>query len=180
MALIICPECNKEISDKSVTCIHCGYPLKEDFICPYCKETSVQITDNPEKYGKCCAKCEEMISDRNNAWIQVFSHCEDCGSKNVEEYISPIGTGIGTKCKECSHIKITYFKDKTTGLLINAEDLYSLPKKTESSSKIRCPKCSSTSISTGSRGYSMVWGFVGSGKTVNRCANCGHKWEPKK
>lgn len=27
MALIICPECGKEISDKSETCIHCGYPL---------------------------------------------------------------------------------------------------------------------------------------------------------
>lgn len=27
MALIICPECGKEISDKCETCIHCGYPL---------------------------------------------------------------------------------------------------------------------------------------------------------
>jgi len=25
--LIKCPECNKEISDKSNVCIHCGYPL---------------------------------------------------------------------------------------------------------------------------------------------------------
>ena len=29
MALIHCPECGKEISDKAITCIHCGYPLKE-------------------------------------------------------------------------------------------------------------------------------------------------------
>lgn len=27
MALIKCPECGKEISDKSKACIHCGYPL---------------------------------------------------------------------------------------------------------------------------------------------------------
>ena len=27
MALIKCPECGKDISDKSLTCIHCGYPL---------------------------------------------------------------------------------------------------------------------------------------------------------
>lgn len=27
MALIICPECKKEISNKSDKCIHCGYPL---------------------------------------------------------------------------------------------------------------------------------------------------------
>ena len=27
MALIRCPECGKEVSDKSKVCIHCGYPL---------------------------------------------------------------------------------------------------------------------------------------------------------
>lgn len=29
MALIKCPECGKEISDKAKCCIHCGYPLDE-------------------------------------------------------------------------------------------------------------------------------------------------------
>ncbi|MBQ6697806.1 MAG: SEL1-like repeat protein [Oscillospiraceae bacterium] len=29
MALIKCPECGKEISDKSSACIHCGYPINE-------------------------------------------------------------------------------------------------------------------------------------------------------
>lgn len=29
MALINCPECGKEISDKSETCIHCGYPINK-------------------------------------------------------------------------------------------------------------------------------------------------------
>lgn len=27
MALINCPECGKEISDKAASCPHCGYPL---------------------------------------------------------------------------------------------------------------------------------------------------------
>ena len=30
MALITCPECGKEISDKAKCCIHCGYPLEEE------------------------------------------------------------------------------------------------------------------------------------------------------
>lgn len=30
MALINCPECNKEISDKVKSCPHCGYPLVEE------------------------------------------------------------------------------------------------------------------------------------------------------
>lgn len=29
MALIKCPECGKEISDKSKSCIHCGYPIQQ-------------------------------------------------------------------------------------------------------------------------------------------------------
>lgn len=30
--LIQCPECSKEVSDKSDKCIHCGYPLKQETI----------------------------------------------------------------------------------------------------------------------------------------------------
>ena len=29
MAIIKCPECKKEVSDKAKTCIHCGFPLDE-------------------------------------------------------------------------------------------------------------------------------------------------------
>lgn len=27
MALIKCPECGKEVSDKATSCVHCGYPI---------------------------------------------------------------------------------------------------------------------------------------------------------
>ncbi len=42
-----------------------------------------------------------------------------------------------------------------------------------------CPKCGSTAVVIGTRGYSVVTGFIGSGDTMNRCGNCGHKWKPK-
>lgn len=42
----------------------------------------------------------------------------------------------------------------------------------------KCPKCGSTSITAGQKGYSLLTGFIGSSKTVNRCANCGYKWKP--
>mgnify|MGYP001041193622 FL=1 len=42
------------------------------------------------------------------------------------------------------------------------------------------PKCNSTNVTTGQRGYSFLTGFLGSNKTVNRCGNCGYKWEPGK
>ncbi|MCI8551370.1 MAG: hypothetical protein HFI68_12445 [Lachnospiraceae bacterium] len=47
-----------------------------------------------------------------------------------------------------------------------------------SSSVPRCPNCGSTAITTGQRGYSVIYGFAGSSRTVNRCGNCGYKWEP--
>lgn len=33
LAIIKCPECGNEVSDKSKQCIHCGYPLQENMIC---------------------------------------------------------------------------------------------------------------------------------------------------
>ena len=52
--------------------------------------------------------------------------------------------------------------------------------KLSTPSPLKCPRCGSTSISTGARGFSWITGFLGSSKTVNRCGNCGHKWEPRK
>lgn len=43
--------------------------------------------------------------------------------------------------------------------------------------KPKCPKCGSTSITAGQRGYTLLTGFIGSGKTINRCAKCGYKWK---
>lgn len=50
----------------------------------------------------------------------------------------------------------------------------------EENNTVRCPKCGSTQITTGQRGYSLFSGFLGSNKTVNRCANCGYSWKPGK
>lgn len=43
---------------------------------------------------------------------------------------------------------------------------------------VKCPKCGSTSIATTNRGYSLLTGFIGSGKPMNVCQKCGHKWKP--
>ena len=29
MALIECPECNKEVSDRAISCPHCGFPIAD-------------------------------------------------------------------------------------------------------------------------------------------------------
>lgn len=45
---------------------------------------------------------------------------------------------------------------------------------------VTCPICGSTSVTTGQRGFSLITGFLGSNKTVNRCGKCGHTWAPGK
>ena len=45
MALIKCPECGKEISDKAPACIHCGFPLDQ-----LEKDNSTESEDNGKSY----------------------------------------------------------------------------------------------------------------------------------
>lgn len=40
------------------------------------------------------------------------------------------------------------------------------------------PQCGSEAITIGTRGFSLLTGFIGSSKTVNRCGNCGYSWKP--
>ena len=50
--------------------------------------------------------------------------------------------------------------------------------KAEEKSKVTCPQCGSKEIESGTRGFSFVTGFVGSGSPRNTCKRCGFKWKP--
>ena len=63
--------------------------------------------------------------------------------------------------------------------LINKDDLQK-NNVSNVNNDVRCPKCGSSSIATINRGYSLVWGFVGSGSPRNVCQKCGHKFIPGK
>ena len=67
------------------------------------------------------------------------------------------------------YCKVSYF------MYTKSDGCYTAPKKVP-----RCPKCGSTSITTGARGASFFRGFIGASKTVNRCSSCGYTWEPKR
>ena len=58
MALIKCPECNKEISDSIEKCIHCGYQIKKDK-CPECKQEI-------EKDERVCHNCGYPLEKKEN------------------------------------------------------------------------------------------------------------------
>lgn len=50
MALINCPECNREISDKAGACPNCGLPLEKERI-------SKPVYSPPNSYKKVCPTC---------------------------------------------------------------------------------------------------------------------------
>lgn len=105
-----------------------------------------------------CPKCNDRKIDIHNNMNGI---CPECGSKmfiwkeNIE-----IDTERGERLRKESEEKNRIYNEK------------------KKQGAVTCPKCGSTSITSGQRGYSLLTGFIGSGSTVNRCGNCGYKWKP--
>ncbi|MDO4976827.1 MAG: zinc ribbon domain-containing protein [Eubacteriales bacterium] len=260
MALINCPECGKEISDKSKQCIHCGYPIAElannylnnnismlkkdiaDIV-----EARVQSKDVgneatlriypviSEKVAKIRQSETEGVEDEiaeivHNSvqkmsiycgWktMKLFYELVDFQSLSYETY-RYMANGFKEKCNKFKGFPmicwfpiyqiITYAPKEISDELINAmgQQHYQTllewhaknPDKSTCESalqavhsnslppiaskavdnSLRCPECGSTAITTGTRGFSIISGFIGSGTVMNMCGHCGYKWKPKK
>lgn len=85
MALIKCPECGREISDKAEICIGCGFPIKE------------HLHDFEEKHEE---ECEEN-----------FTYCKFCGERNEKDadYCEACGMRI-TPYSTMKNKKITFLE----------------------------------------------------------------------
>jgi DNA-directed RNA polymerase subunit RPC12/RpoP len=46
--------------------------------------------------------------------------------------------------------------------------------------EVKCPKCGSDQVRAQKRGWNIWTGFIGSGKIVLACLNCGHRFSPVK
>ena len=65
MAMIQCPKCGKDISDKSEKCVHCGAKfVPDERICEECGEVL-------KKTDKVCSKCGCPVSSKNDKPQQV-------------------------------------------------------------------------------------------------------------
>lgn len=151
MALIDCPECKKQISDKAITCPNCGYPIVQK---NHCIINGVDI-DCSFVFNDYDLELRQMeMADKTNLDINV-------ADKIVAEWSS---TG---KIPPVFNGKISTWEEDHKKAIQQSQQ--NVPK---------CPKCNSTAITTGARGVSWFWGTIGSSKTVNRCANCGYTWKP--
>ena len=132
---------------------------------------------------KICKKCGRYLGSCS---LDSKTHDADCGGELIDtgishdelmiiRKISPdnsfLDAMIDLKEKDIIeyNLKMSQFKAQLQQQKSSAS---------QTGSMVRCPRCGSPNITAGQRGYSLLTGFVGSGSTVNRCANCGHKWKP--
>lgn len=175
MALIVCPECGKQISDKASVCIHCGFPL-----------ASIESTRTEEQDFYCIVLKE--VRTRGDAYYDKFLPLLKLFPDTYKDYLfktlpCTIGTGL---TKENAEWLQHEFSTVRATVDIRIDDSCTEPnvkvnKYVEEgrSGLVHCPRCGSTAVTTGQRGFSIVTGPIGSSKTTNRCSKCGRKWYPK-
>lgn len=183
MALIKCPECGKEVSDRAPACIHCGFPLAATTVTPTTTQTStyfkvILTSCGPNKI----AIIKELREIFNWGLVEA---------KHAAEQL-PFELAKGLTKDECEKVKKQLENCGGTVEIVGEQDSIThnatafQPKPqvivsaeaTIHSRPVRCPKCYSTSIATINRGWNLMWGFLGSGEARNVCQKCGHKWKP--
>lgn len=188
MAIIICPECGKELSSYAKDCIKCGFPIKEymtenglvdinkEFICPKCGFHSAGFGESGKDniYIKCKYCNTNMIQTDETGDEFVDNFCTY--SVKGEDYFKIFAKKYGGDqfSEEAYEDRIRTVKRE------NSARQSTQSTKQQSFAQVTCPKCGSTSIATTNRGYSFFTGFLGSGKPVNVCQKCGYKWKPGK
>lgn len=155
MGLINCPECGKEISNKSETCIHCGYPLV-NYICNI---NGIEYNLKDEL---------SMALVNNNDWIKAIGNLRRKTSLTLSDGKELIEIMRNTKSVPKKYESKYPLEDRS-----KYED--------KSSNTIKCPTCQSTNvkkIGTGERVASVAMMGVFS-KKINKsfkCNSCGYTW----
>lgn len=167
MAIINCPECNGIVSTFADVCPHCGYPIKNEL-------------SNSEHKDDIMYNVIYQYADKLMAG--VFTEILGVSKREDAEHVfrHPCFIKKNVSLKEATTIKSKLEARGAHIAIVRSDECIDeiATLRKYDIEPIRCPKCKSTSISTGARGFSVMSGFVGAGKTVNRCAKCGYTWKP--
>lgn len=177
MALIKCPECGREVSDKAPACIHCGYPLAQpqpsvqlyNVVYKGFPSTKIQY-DNQVKMIGCIrqllniSSLSEAKNIIDNPPYVLAENTTMENAKWIEATLTPYRCIIEIQPSKSSNPSSV--NAKVEKYIANG------------GSTIICPRCGSNQVAVGQRGFSVWSGFLGSNKTVNRCGKCGHSWDP--
>lgn len=89
MALINCPECNRQISSAALCCPGCGYPINQSAVVPKKKKKSVRSTRRANGYGT----VYRLSGNRRNPWVAAVTTGWELNEKTgrVRQIQKPIG-----------------------------------------------------------------------------------------
>lgn len=158
MAIINCPECSKEISDKAKMCPHCGYenPIniyEDGEYCPSCLKSGYKPKEGFDK----CPFCQiEMKFSVRGTFDDIFNYGETHPElKQAPEF-----------SEEAYQKRINY-----------------VPYEYSSSHSAKCPTCQSTNLSkiTATKravktGLFGIFGAIDDAGKTYKCNNCGSKF----
>ena len=154
--LIICPECNKEISDKSKVCIHCGFPITE------IEQDNICIIDGIPR------DLTEQLKNLDNPSYKPYKKFGEWGLgireadtlHRILEQTRSVPKEFNSMCTEKYRKELTKLKQDN------------IPK---------CPTCSSTNIkkisTTSKVTDTVVFGLFGTKRHKTfHCSKCGYEW----
>lgn len=166
MALINCPECSKEISDKAISCPNCGYPLTQN------KTYNVVL----KAVGQNKIKLIEKLRSLTGCSIKdAYDSTEHLTSNIIRKVDYPVAleykTAIEKLGAEVDIVESDVAKSYNTFIF-----------NPQISNLVKCPNCQSINtnkISTASKaGSALMWGVFAMGKISKtyECKNCGYRW----
>lgn len=197
MALIKCPECGGQVSDKASACIHCGCPLSSNTVNAVSKKFYVDVdghsydmTELKEMYQAYSPEDQELIYQYCKSTFKKYptsynyQALKDCGYRGLDliQYVKEnlkwpdvkayLTYKFIAKCYKKNFDSFSFKTDKYK------PEEYNRPQPTSNSNVVRCPRCGSTSVATEKRGFDPIWGFLGSDWVrYNVCQKCGHRWK---
>ena len=125
MALINCPECNREVSDRAESCPHCGFPIK---VIETLKDSAI-YTYNGKQYD--ISYIHSLLSQKQkvNA-IKEFREITGCSlvdAKRIVENleVNPSENTYKIKCPKCGSSNFDMVKrnwSMLTGFMTNKVD----------------------------------------------------------
>lgn len=185
-----CPYCGKKIDYNGNAIVEPTAYEQRVMICPTCGFIALSDGYDPENPQMKCQKCNnDMINTKMTGYIYGEA-CVSCRQKEIDQKLRESFVTNNSKFNsEKYNENIQNEKEKELNRMIETGKTREQEKAEYdqrqkeialSRNKIHCPNCNSTNVTTGQRGYSFLTGFLGSNKTVNRCGNCGYKWEPGK
>lgn len=186
MALVICPECKKQMSQHAEICLNCGFPIQK-----FMTENDM----NDETKAFVCPKCADTYKLEG----VMFLKCEFCNTTLVQTDISSkelfrLGCNISDEEFRSKAIEMAkkygnnQFDEKAyreTELKKEQRNLNFMNSSNISQSQQentpKCPTCGSKNvkkISTTEKAINIgLFGVFGNKRKKQfHCSNCGYEW----